>query len=77
MVIGRTVLIQKDPLKGNHSRNHRPVVCLPMIRKLLPEIIGEKLHQHYERKAIEGLFKRSPRKKGPIACRQNSYEELA
>ena len=31
MVRGRTVLIQKDPAKGAHASNYRPITCLPMM----------------------------------------------
>ena len=43
MVRGRTVLIQKDPAKGAHASNYRPITCLPMMWKLLTGIMGEKL----------------------------------
>lgn len=35
IVTGRTVLIQKDPAKGNHANNNRPEACLPMMWRLL------------------------------------------
>lgn len=49
MIMGRRVLIQKDPAKGNQASNYRPIPRLPMIWKLLTEIMGEKLYQHVER----------------------------
>ena len=49
MIIGRRVLIQKDPAKVNQASNYRPIACLPIIWKLLTEIMGEKLYQHLER----------------------------
>ena len=52
MVIGRAVLIQKDPAKGNLASNCRPFTCLPMMWKLLTGIMGEKLYQHLERNGL-------------------------
>ena len=49
MIIGRRVLIQKDPAKVNQASNYRPIACLPIIWKLLTEIMGEKLYRHLER----------------------------
>ena len=40
MVRGRTVLIQKDPAKGAQASNYRPITFLPMMWKLLTEIIS-------------------------------------
>lgn len=79
IVTGRTVLMQKYPAKGSHASNYRPEACLPMMWKLLTGIMGEQLHQHLYRNGLlvdeaEGL--KNPRNKGPIACRQNSLEEL-
>ena len=53
MVRGRTVIIQEDPTKGTQASNYRPITCLPIMRKLLTGIIGEKLYQHME---SNGLF---------------------
>ena len=68
MVKGRTVLIQKDPPKGTQTNNYRPITCLPMMWKLLTEIMGEKLYHHLERKRLlkdeqKGCRKRSRGKK--------------
>ena len=49
MIIGRRVLIQKDPAKGNQASNYRPVACKPMMWKLLTEIMRERLYQHLGR----------------------------
>lgn len=46
---GRTVLIQKDPAKGTQASYYRPIVCLPIMWKLLTGIMGEKLYQYLER----------------------------
>ena len=45
MVEGRTVLIQKDPIKGNAVGNYRPIVCLNLLWKLLIGIITDKLNE--------------------------------
>ena len=52
MGTGRTVLMQKDPAKGNQARNYLPKACLPMMWKLLTGIMGEKLYQHLERNGL-------------------------
>ena len=48
MVEGRTVLIQKDPNKGNTVGNYRPIACLNLLWKLLTAIISDKLYLHLE-----------------------------
>lgn len=52
MVRGRTVLIQRDPVKGVQASNYRPITCLPMMWKLLTGIMGEKLYHHLERNGL-------------------------
>ena len=52
MVKGRTVLIQKDPMRGTQASNYRPIACLPMMWKLLTGIMGDKLYQHLERNGL-------------------------
>ena len=52
MVRGRTVLIQKDPNKGNQASNYRPIACLPIMWKLLTEIVREKLYCHLEKNGL-------------------------
>ena len=46
------MLIQKDPAKGNRASNCRPIICLPMMWKLLTGIMGEKLYQLLERNEL-------------------------
>ena len=46
MVKGRTVLIQKDPAKGNVASNYRPLACLPLMWKLLTGIFADKVYDH-------------------------------
>ena len=42
------VLLAKDRGKGNKVTNFHPIVCLPIIRKLLTGMIVEELHNHLE-----------------------------
>ena len=46
MVKGRTVLIQKDPQKGNVASNYRPIACLPIMWKLLTGIFADRIYDH-------------------------------
>ena len=48
MVKGRTVLFQKDPLKGNAASNYRPIACLPLMWKLLTGILADKIYDHLQ-----------------------------
>ena len=43
MTHGRTVPCQKDPQKGNTANNYRPSTCLPLMWKLLTEVIAEEM----------------------------------
>ena len=44
MTYGRTVLCQKDPVKGNSVENFRPITCLPLMWKLRTGIISEDMY---------------------------------
>ena len=44
MMYGRTVLCQKDQVKGNSAENFRPITCLPLMWKLLTGIISEDMY---------------------------------
>ena len=44
MTYGRTVLCQKDSVKGNPVENFRPITCLPLMWKLLTGIISEDMY---------------------------------
>jgi hypothetical protein len=46
---GRTVLIQKDKLKGNSPSNFRPITCLPIVWKTMTGILGRKIYAHLEK----------------------------
>lgn len=55
MTKGKTVLIQKDPAKGNDPSNYRPITCLPLAWKILTGIISEETFflnkDHYYQKS--------------------------
>ena len=40
---GKTILIQKDPLKGTTQNNYRPITCLPMMWKILTAQVREEI----------------------------------
>ena len=41
---GRTALVQKDKRKGNIASNYRPVTCLPLMWKLLSDLIADQIY---------------------------------
>ena len=43
MTLGKTVLCQKDPSKGNDADNYRPISCLPLMWKLMTGTIAESI----------------------------------
>ena len=44
MTLGKTVLCQKDPSKGNAVDNYRPMLSLPLMLKLMIGTIAESLY---------------------------------
>ena len=42
--LGKTVLCQKDPSKGNAVDNYRPTSCLPLIWKLMTGTVAESIY---------------------------------
>ena len=44
MTKGKTTLIQKDPSKGTAPNNYRPIICLPMMWKILTAQIREVIY---------------------------------
>ena len=44
MTKGQTTLIQKDPSKGTAPNNYRPIICLPMMWKILTAQIREEIY---------------------------------
>ena len=52
MTKGKTVLIQKDPAKGNDPSNYRPTTCLPLAWKILTGIIAEETYTFLEQRSL-------------------------
>ena len=52
MTYRRTVLRQKDPAKGNSVENFRPITCLPLMWKLLTDIISEDMYCFMENEKL-------------------------
>ena len=52
MTEGKTVIIQKDKLKGNEVSNYRPIKCLLLTWKLLTEIIADEIYGFLEKEGI-------------------------
>ena len=48
MVESGTVLIQKDPTKGNSVGNYIPIACLNLFWKLLTGVTTDNLNEHLE-----------------------------
>ena len=46
MTVGRTVLLMKDPAKGNEVGSYRPIACLNIIWKILTGVFSEKTYEH-------------------------------
>ena len=44
MTLGKTVLSQKDPSKGNALDNNRSIMCLPLMWKLMTGTIAESIY---------------------------------
>ena len=44
MAVGRTILCQKDPTKGNEVSNFRPISCLPLMWKLMTSILANNIY---------------------------------
>ena len=48
LVVGRTILILKDPTKGPDVGNYRPIACLNLLWKALTGIFSEKVYAHLD-----------------------------
>ena len=48
MTTKKTILCQKDPGKGNPVDNYRPISCLPLMRKLMTEIMADSVYEYLE-----------------------------
>ena len=45
---GQTVLLLKDKSKGNEVTNYRPIICLPLMWKLITGIVADEIYNHLE-----------------------------
>jgi len=71
LVRGRTVLILKNPSKGNSPDNFRPITCLSVVWKLLTSIIYQKIYFHLHCSKLfpveqKGCFRQSRGTKGQL-----------
>ena len=41
---GRTILMQKNKEKGKVASNYRPITCLPLVWKLLTDVIAGEVY---------------------------------
>ena len=48
----KTTLIQNDSEKGNAANNYHPIVCLPLMWKLLASVLAEKVYAHLSEKNV-------------------------
>ena len=44
ITLGKMVICQKDPSKGNAVDNYRPILCLPLMWKLMTGTIAERIY---------------------------------
>ena len=44
MTKGRAMLMHKDKEKGKVTSNYRPITCLPLVWKLLTDVIAEEIY---------------------------------
>ena len=52
MTYGRTVLCQKDPVKGNSVESFKPITCLPHMWKIRTGIISEDMYCFMENESL-------------------------
>ena len=45
---GRTSLLLKDKSKDNVASNYRPITCLPLMWKLLTDVIADQIYAHLD-----------------------------
>ena len=68
MTSRRTVLCLKDPKKGNAVDNFRPISCLPLMWKLITEIVSEMMYILIDENEILPVEQKE--------CRRKSKDEL-
>ena len=49
---GRTLLLQKDKSKGSVISYYRPITCLPLMRKLLTDVIADQIYAHLDQEKL-------------------------
>ena len=64
MTLGKTILCQKDPAKGNEVSNFRPISCLPLMWKLMISILADGMYAYLDENSLlpseqKGCKKRS------------------
>ena len=52
MTTGRTVLLLKGKIKGNEVSSYSPIICLPLMWKLLTGIVADEIYNHLEENDI-------------------------
>ena len=48
----RTLLLQKDKRKGNVASNYRPITSLPLMWKLLANVIADQIYAHLDQEKL-------------------------
>ena len=49
---GRTSLLQKDKNKDNVASNYKPVICLPLMWKLLTGVIADQIYAYLDQQKL-------------------------
>ena len=49
---GRTSPLQKDKSKSNVASNYRPIICLPLISKLLTGVTADQIYAHLDQEKL-------------------------
>ena len=52
MKTGWTVLLLKEKNKENEVSNYRPTTCLPLMWKLITDIVADEIYNHLEENGI-------------------------
>ena len=52
LIKGQRVPIQKNKAKGNIASNYRPIVCLPLVWKLLTGMLADENLDHLEKNML-------------------------
>ena len=49
---GRVSLLQKAKSKGNVASDYRPIACLPLMWKLLTDVIADQIYAHLDQEKL-------------------------